>query len=497
MKIDELIEKEENKSFFSKVKKIFRPRNLLLGASLLYAAFVPVACDNENKPKPNQPPVINNVNYNPGSAIDENSLLRLTVDVTDPNAGDIPVISISGNQFSKVSDTEFEWTPDYTEGEVGGKQYDFTITADDKKGGVDYALISVFVNDVNRAPVLDFISNITKYEGDLVRITANAVDPDNDPITYACNDVNFVKIGNSIFDWLTNVGDNGIYTVRISADDNKGGVDFQDISVYVRDESKIVFMSNRAGNYEIFAMNPDGTGQTNLTNNSAYDGRPVWSPDGSKIAFKSDRDGSYEVYVMDSDGSNVTRLTDNPAWDGRPSWSPNGTKIAFHSNRDGNFEVYVMDADGSNQTRLTDNPASDYIPAWSPDGSKIAFGSNRDGNYEVYVMNADGSNKTRLTDNPALDDYAAWSPDGSKIAFQSGRDGAWEVYVMDADGSNQTRITNHPANDAVPVWSPDGTKIAFGSDRDAVSEIYVMNADGSNIIRLTDNSANDSDADWK
>ena len=98
-----------------------------------------------------------------------------------------------------------------------------------------------------------------------------------------------------------------------------------------------------------------------------------------KIAFRSDRDGNGEIYVMNADGTNQTRLTNNSAEDIWPSWSPDGTKIAFMSDRDGNGEIYVMNADGTNQTRLTNNSATEYCPSWSPDGTKIVFMSNRDG----------------------------------------------------------------------------------------------------------------------
>ena len=47
-----------------------------------------------------------------------------------------------------------------------------------------------------------------------------------------------------------------------------------------------------------------------------------WSPDGSRIAFSSDRDGDFDVYVMNADGSGVTNLSDNPAEDSLPAWSP-------------------------------------------------------------------------------------------------------------------------------------------------------------------------------
>ena len=86
--------------------------------------------------------------------------------------------------------------------------------------------------------------------------------------------------------------------------------------------NKIAFVSDRDGNDEIYVMNPDGSEQTNLTNNSSYDLMLKWSPDGSKIAFESGRDGNSEIYVMNADGSEQTNLTNNPAKDNSPNWSP-------------------------------------------------------------------------------------------------------------------------------------------------------------------------------
>jgi len=85
------------------------------------------------------------------------------------------------------------------------------------------------------------------------------------------------------------------------------------------------------------------------------------------IAFSSQRDGYNEIYVMNADGSGLTNLTNNSADDWSPAWSADGAKIAFSSDRDGNAEIYVMNADGSGQTRLTNNSADDWSPAWSPE----------------------------------------------------------------------------------------------------------------------------------
>src|SRR4051812_26456720 len=65
-----------------------------------------------------------------------------------------------------------------------------------------------------------------------------------------------------------------------------------------------------------------------------------------KIVFVSDRDGNAEIYSCNVDGSNISRLTNNAATDDQPAWSPDGSQIAFVSDRTGNPELYIMNADG-------------------------------------------------------------------------------------------------------------------------------------------------------
>jgi Tol biopolymer transport system component/tetratricopeptide (TPR) repeat protein len=245
--------------------------------------------------------------------------------------------------------------------------------------------------------------------------------------------------------------------------------------------------------FEVYVVNTDGSGLTNLTNHPAMDGGPDWSPDGKRIVFWSERDDTpeiygREIYVMNADGSGVTRLTNNSRDDSDPTWSPDGNRIAFWSSRDGQHDIYVMNTDGSEITRLTNDPVWEYDLAWSPDGTRIAFTfSHADGNVEIYVQYVDGSGRTNLTKNPTWDGDPAWSPDSMKIAFASSRYGGFgsshEIYVMNADGSDVTRLTDFPAG--FPAWSPDGRLIAFISSRNGQTGIYVMNADGSGVTLLT------------
>ncbi len=260
----------------------------------------------------------------------------------------------------------------------------------------------------------------------------------------------------------------------------------------------IAFSSNRDGNDEIYVMNPDGSGQTRLTDDPESDLHPSFSGDQSFITFSSTRDGNAEIYVMNADdGSSVTRLTNNSASDTQPSFSRDGLRIAFRSNRDGNDEIYVMNADGSNQTRITNNNLSDSDPSFSPSGTRVLFERvGADNNRDIFTMNANGSSQTRLTTASGDDRSASFSRDGSRIGFASARNGNSQIYVMNADGNNQARLTNNSFSDIEPSFSPDDTSLAFVSDRDGNSEIYAMNADGSNQSRLTNNSALDSAPDW-
>ncbi len=260
---------------------------------------------------------------------------------------------------------------------------------------------------------------------------------------------------------------------------------------------RIAFSSDRDGNWEIYAMNADGSGATRLTNNSASDRAPSWSPDGRRVAFNSNRDGNNEIYAMNADGSGATRLTNNSADDWGPSWSPDGRRIAFSSNRNGNYEIYAMNADGSGVARLTNRPNDEYRPRWSPDGGKITFYSyHGDNNREIYAMDADGSDVVRLTNNSAHDLLMSWSPDGRRVVFLSNRAGNYEIYTMNPDGSGVVRLTNNSANEWYPSWSPDGRRIAFSSNRSGNWEIYAMNSDGSGVARLAANSGRDWDPSW-
>ena len=262
--------------------------------------------------------------------------------------------------------------------------------------------------------------------------------------------------------------------------------------------NRIAFHSDRSGNWDIFVMNPDGSGVVNLTNNLATDTDPAWSPDGSKIAFVSGRDGLCHIYVMNPDGTGVRLVTSGPDCDSDPSWSPDGSKIAFERCCGIlSSDIYVINDDGTGLTQLTRDSSFNEQPSWSPDRSRIAFVSYVAGALpDIYVMNSDGSGRTNLTNDPRHDVYPAWSPDGSRICFSTTRDGNTEIYLMNPDGTGLANLTQNPARYLGCGWSPEGSKLLFGTTRDGNEEIYSMNPDGTGAVNLTKHPAADESPAW-
>jgi WD40-like Beta Propeller Repeat len=255
----------------------------------------------------------------------------------------------------------------------------------------------------------------------------------------------------------------------------------------------------------LFAMQPRLNGDRVLLNYGTDQGA-TYSPDGTRIAFMNNYDGDFEICVMNADGTGVEQLTKNSALDAYPTWSPDGNKIAFTSNRDGDFDIYVMNVNGSDQTNITSHdPWDDDFPRWSPDGHWIAVESDQYGSLQVVLMTPDGTPAASIGSVAYNTWFDSWSPDGKSLLVDSNRSGDYDIYRYDlyAGGPLQWSlmqpkiVSDDDAVEGPAIWSPDGKQIALSSNRDGDFEIYVMNADGGSQRQITHNNVDDIVEDWQ
>jgi Tol biopolymer transport system component len=198
------------------------------------------------------------------------------------------------------------------------------------------------------------------------------------------------------------------------------------------DGSKLVFTAKPADSptRDIYVIASDGSGLTRLTSGQGNNAYPAYSPDGSKIVFDSDRSGTWQVWLMNADGTGQTQLTFDPQpKDQVPDWSPDGSKIAYLADTHGIADtvspswgdIWVMNANGSDQHPLTSG-ASYYGTAWSPDGTRIAtLQVTPDGGRSLYTLNASNGGDAQAVEPPTNPQYVpGWQPRGTDIEGEDG-----------------------------------------------------------------------------
>lgn len=262
--------------------------------------------------------------------------------------------------------------------------------------------------------------------------------------------------------------------------------------------ARIAFSDGAASAREIYSVNPDGTGVTNLSMSDSNDSSPNWSKVGDVIAFESNRTGNAEIFAVAAGGSVPRNVTQNAAEDRRPVFSPDGTKIAF-SRKVGAAAptLWVINTDGTNARELSTLPSPSTNPiTWSPDSTRIAFVSNG----VVHSVALTGGTTNLCTWTTGVCSSPAWSPDGARVALVLYANSNSEIYTVNADGTNPTNITNAPASSEVsPAWSPDGAAIAFSSNKNGPSEIFrTAFPVAGEPLRLTmhDTTISDVDPEW-
>ncbi|MFO1463537.1 MAG: Tol-Pal system beta propeller repeat protein TolB [bacterium] len=250
--------------------------------------------------------------------------------------------------------------------------------------------------------------------------------------------------------------------------------------------TKIAAACGPRGKEQIVLMNVDGTEREPVTNNTAMNLSPNFSPDGGQLVYTSYAKFFPELFLSQLGKKGKSkRLTFNNMLNITPAFSPDGRLIAFSSSMSGDPDLYLIDPQGNQVAQLTKSQGIDISPAWSPDGNLIAFASERAGNLHLFVTDKNGAEPKRLTFTGYQNDTPEWSPRGDKIAFVKRSGGGFDIFLMNADGSMQQQLTSGSGNNENPTWSPDGRYLVFSSSRNKGSNLYLMMWDGSNQTAIT------------
>ncbi len=206
---------------------------------------------------------------------------------------------------------------------------------------------------------------------------------------------------------------------------------------------RVAFSRNLAhGN--LWAMQPGGQLAPVLTT-SAIDYAPQYSPDGRRIVFSSNRQGDFALWVAKADGTGAARITHlaNP-WSGSPRWSPDGRQIAFDSYEKGRcWEIWVVNADGRSPRQLTHGTVDDAVPSWSHDGKWIYFASKRSGTFQIWRMPAGGGAAVQVTRNGG---WIAFDSTDGKTLYYTLNNGAVGLYAKRLPSGEEQPFVKEPVS---------------------------------------------------
>jgi Tol biopolymer transport system component len=217
------------------------------------------------------------------------------------------------------------------------------------------------------------------------------------------------------------------------------------------------------------------------------------SPDGRTIVF----DLLGDLYTLPIAGGTATRITDGTAFDAQPRWSPDGRSIAFVSDRSGADNVWTADADGRNAHAITRDERTFFIsPQWTPDGEFVVVSKsteivNRPQDYQLFMYHRSGSSGGVQVTGRAAATVAADSsaprprivlgaafggdPRYAWVSMTAARSyGEWQIGLLERASGRLFKRTDEIAGALRPVLSRDGKWLVYGTRRDGVTALKLV-----------------------
>jgi TolB protein len=254
--------------------------------------------------------------------------------------------------------------------------------------------------------------------------------------------------------------------------------------------SRIYFTSNRSGAEEIWAMDWDGTNQTQLTSLKSISIMPAISPDGTRLAFTTYAKGQPGIMIIDTQSKRAVGFYNQQAsMNATPTFTPDGKQLFYSSTASGgSAQIYAASVSGQDFRRISHRDAIEVEPKINPKNPSMMLLVSGPGHQQIYQMNTDGAGVDRVTNGEGEASNPAWHPDGQHLAFSwtSGiAKGDFNVFVMDIGSRQYVQLTHNEGRNENPNWGPDGRHLVFASNRTGKSQLYTMLADGSQVKQLT------------
>jgi Tol biopolymer transport system component len=258
----------------------------------------------------------------------------------------------------------------------------------------------------------------------------------------------------------------------------------------VQYEGGDIGMLGNGGGSEILIVRADaGEAPVVVTDRTALNTSPVWTPDGEHLLFVSDRHGPRDVYRIRLDASGRPREEASRVTTGLGphtiSLSSDGERLAYSAFtiKSNVWSVPIsMTALASPSTAAPITTGTQYIEGLvlAPSFKRLYFAANQRGNFDIYRLDLPAGEPVQVTTDPADEWEADESPDGRWLAFYSLRHGTRDIFVMPADGGTATRVSFDPGEERYPNWSPDGSSLTFTTDDSPVANgIFVVSRDTS------------------
>jgi TolB protein len=154
------------------------------------------------------------------------------------------------------------------------------------------------------------------------------------------------------------------------------------------DGKTLAYCAERDGDYNIYTIPFAGGTEKQLTTAKGLDDGQDYSHDGQYIYFNSERTGQMQIWRMRPDGSEQTQITNDEYNNWFPHPSPDGKWLVFLSydkevkghpaNKDVRLRLLpIGGGEAQVLVKLFGGQGTINVPSWSPDSQQFAFVSYR------------------------------------------------------------------------------------------------------------------------